>query len=207
MLPVEENKREADLIELRKLSKSIKLDIKYATADNFVGRPVYTEARAFLQRPAAEALVRVHKLLKKQHLGIVVYDAYRPWAVTKLFWEVVREDQKMYVADPAKGSKHNRGCAIDIGIYDRKTGKGYRCRPPTMNSTSVLRPNTPAAPMTNGLTATFFRKLMEAEGFTVNENEWWHFDYNGWQEYATYDISFAEAAKKRKKGNSEKVKK
>ncbi len=197
--PVEENKREADLIELRKLSKSIKLDIKYATADNFVGRPVYTEARAFLQRPAAEALVRVHKLLKKQHLGIVVYDAYRPWAVTKLFWEVVREDQKIYVADPKKGSKHNRGCAIDIGIYDRKTGKlipmpsaydefNERASPDYAGGTDEERANR-----------DLLRKLMEAEGFTVNANEWWHFDYNGWQDYAIYDISFAEAAKNRKK--------
>ncbi|MEO6655309.1 MAG: M15 family metallopeptidase, partial [Pyrinomonadaceae bacterium] len=115
--PKEENKREADLVELTKLSKSIKLDIRYATADNFVGKVVYPEARAFLQRPAAEAVVRVHKLLKKQGLGLVIYDGYRPWAITKLFWEVVREDQRKFVADPAKGSKHNRGCAVDLGIY------------------------------------------------------------------------------------------
>ena len=94
--PKEANKREADLIELKKLDKSIKLDIKYATADNFVGRAVYPEARAFLLRPAAEAVVRVHKLLKKRGLGIVVYDGYRPWAITKLFWEVVRVDQRQF---------------------------------------------------------------------------------------------------------------
>ena len=197
--PVEENKREADLIELRKLKKSIKLDIKYATADNFVGRPVYSEARAFLQRPAAEALVRVHKELKKQHLGLLIYDAYRPWAVTKLFWEVVREDQRAYVANPAKGSKHNRGCAVDLTIYDRKTGialpmpSGYdefneRASPDYVGGTDEERKNR-----------DLLRKVMEAEGFTVNSNEWWHFDYNGWQDYAIYDISFAEAAKKKKK--------
>lgn len=197
--PVEENKQEADLIELRKLSKSIKLDIKYATSDNFVGRPVYTEARAFLQRPAAEALVRVHKLLKKQHLGLVIYDAYRPWAVTKLFWAVVREDQRAYVADPAKGSKHNRGCAVDLSIYDRRTGKALpmpsaydefneRASPDYAGGTDEERSNR-----------DLLRKLMEAEGFTVNSNEWWHFDYNGWQDYAIYDISFSEIGKKRKK--------
>ena len=120
--PKEQNKREADLIELTKLDKSIKLDIRYATKNNFVGRAVYPEARAFLQRPAAEAVVRVHQVLKKQGLGIVIYDGYRPWAITKLFWEVVREDQRKFVADPAKGSKHNRGCAIDLGIYNFKTG-------------------------------------------------------------------------------------
>src|SRR5258705_14024001 len=96
--PKEENKREADLIDLTKLNKSIKLDIRYATANNFVGRAVYPEARAFLQRPAAEALIRVHKELKKKGLGIVIFDGYRPWTITKLFWEVVPEDKRKYVA-------------------------------------------------------------------------------------------------------------
>src|SRR5437763_15264820 len=109
--PKEQNKREADLIELTKLSNSIKLDIRYATANNFVGRAVYPEARAFLQGPAAEAVVRVHQELQKKGLGLVIYDGYRPWAITKLFWNTVTIDQRKYVADPAKGSKHNRGCA------------------------------------------------------------------------------------------------
>ncbi len=114
--PREQDKRDADLIELTKLNKTIKLDIRYATADNFVGRAVYTEARAFLQRPAAEALVRVHKLLKKKGLGLAIFDGYRPWSVTKLFWEVTPADKRMFIADPAKGSKHNRGCAVDLTI-------------------------------------------------------------------------------------------
>ena len=92
--PISENKREADLIELTKLDKSIRLDIRYATDNNFVGRAVYPEARAFLQRSAAEAVVRVQKLLKKEGLGLVIYDGYRPWAITKLFWEVVPVDQR-----------------------------------------------------------------------------------------------------------------
>ena len=121
--PKEQNKREADLLELVKLDKTIKLDIRYARNDNFVGRPVYTEARAFLQRPAAEALIRVHKLLKAQGLGLVIFDGYRPWAVTKLFWEVTPEDKRKFVANPKTGSRHNRGCAIDLSIYDVQTGK------------------------------------------------------------------------------------
>src|SRR5882724_1794343 len=95
--PKEQNKREADLIELTKLSNSIKLDIRYATSDNFVGRAVYPEARAFLQRPAAEALVRVHKLLKKEGLGLVIFDGYRPWTITKLFWETVKPEDRKFV--------------------------------------------------------------------------------------------------------------
>ncbi|MBK7933185.1 MAG: M15 family metallopeptidase [Acidobacteria bacterium] len=190
--PLVEEIREANLIELTRLSKSIKLDIKYATADNFVGRPVYTEARAFLQRPAAEALIRVHNELENQHLGLLIFDAYRPWTITKLFWQVVREDQRDYVADPEKGSKHNRGCAVDLSLYNRRTGKelpmpsGYdefneHASPEFTGGTDDERKNR-----------DLLRKLMEADGFTVNANEWWHFDHNSWQNYAIYDIGFSE---------------
>ena len=196
--PVEANKIEADLIEIKKLSKSIKLDIKYATTDNFVGRAVYPEARAFLQRPAAEALIRVHNLLKKQKLGIVIYDAYRPWAITKLFWEVVREDQKQFVADPAKGSKHNRGCAVDIGIFDRRTGKAIPMPSAYDEFTERASPEYKGGTDEERANRDMLRKLMEAEGYTVNPNEWWHFDYNTWQQYAIYDIAFTEIGKKPK---------
>lgn len=100
--PKEENKREAKLVELIKLNKTIKLDIRYARSDNFVGHSVYTEARAFLQKPAAKALVKVHKKLQKQGFGLVIFDGYRPWSVTKLFWEVTPEDKRKFVADPKK---------------------------------------------------------------------------------------------------------
>jgi D-alanyl-D-alanine dipeptidase len=195
--PREPHKREADLVELTKFNETIKLDIRYATSNNFVGRPVYTEARAFLQRPAAEALIRVHKKLEEKGLGIVIFDAYRPWAVTKLFWEVVREDQRKFVADPAKGSKHNRGCAIDLSVYELKTGKllpmpsGYdefteRASPDYAGGTNEERQNR-----------DMLRRFMEAEGFTVNPNEWWHFDFNNWQDYAIYDVAFSELNTKR----------
>jgi len=197
--PKEANKREADLVELITLDNSIKLDIRYATANNFVGRQVYPEARAFLQRPAAEALVRVNKKLKKKHLGLVIFDGYRPWAITKLFWEVTPEDKRKFVANPDKGSKHNRGCAVDLSIYDLKTGKlidmpsGYdefseRASPDYKGGTDKERENR-----------DMLRRLMENEGFTVNPNEWWHFDYKNWEDYAIYDISFAEAANGMKK--------
>lgn len=192
--PKEQHKREAHLVELTTLDSTIKLDIRYATSDNFVGRPVYPEARAFLQKPAARAVVNVHKKLKKRGLGIVIFDGYRPWTITKLFWDVVPEDKRKFVADPAKGSKHNRGCAVDLSIYDLKTGtlidmpSGYdefteRASPNYTGGTDLQRANR-----------DLLRKLMEEEGFTVNPNEWWHFDFKNWQDYAIYDISFTEAA-------------
>ncbi|CAN5120167.1 N/A [soil metagenome] len=180
------------MVELTKLDNTIKLDIRYATANNFVGRVVYPEARAFLQPRAAEGVIRVHQELKRSGLGLVIYDGYRPWAITKLFWEVVELPQRKYVADPAKGSKHNRGCAVDLGIFDGKTGNaipmpsGYdeftdRASPDYMGGTDEERANR-----------DMLRRLMEAEGFIVNPNEWWHFDYKDWERYAIYDISFAE---------------
>lgn len=193
--PKEENKREARLVELITLDPSIKLDIRYATENNFVGKKVYPEARAFLQRPAAKALVKVHQKLKKQGLGLVIFDGYRPWSITKLFWEVTSEDKRKFVANPAKGSKHNRGCAVDLSVFDLKTGQlidmpsGYdefteRASPDYAGGTEKERANR-----------DMLRRLMEDAGFTVNPNEWWHFDFKDWEKYAIYDISFTEAEK------------
>jgi zinc D-Ala-D-Ala dipeptidase len=188
----EENKREADLVELIKLDKTIKLDVRYATPNNFVGKTVYPEARAFLQRPAAEALLRVHKKLKKQKLGLVIFDGYRPWRVTKLFWEVTPEDKRKFVANPERGSKHNRGCAVDLSLYDRKTGKLLEMPSEYDEFTERASPNYAGGTDEQRRNRDLLRALMEAEGFTINQNEWWHFDYKDWQEYAIYDIPFSE---------------
>jgi zinc D-Ala-D-Ala dipeptidase len=195
--PKEQNKREADLVELIKLEKHIKLDIRYARNDNFVGRPVYTEARAFMQRPAAEAIVRVHKLLKKQGLGLVIFDGYRPWSVTKIFWEVTPEDKRKFVADPAKGSRHNRGCAVDLSIYDLKTKKLLEMPSDFDDFTEKASPDYKGGTELQTKNRELLRKLMEAEGFTVNANEWWHFDYKDWKDYAIYDLSFKDLSKKK----------
>ena len=121
-MPVEEGAfLKPDLVELKNMDASLQLDIRYATDNNFMGMPLYEEGRAFLQRPAAEALVRVNQALKKYGYGLIIYDAYRPWYVTKMFWDATPEAQKVFVADPAKGSRHNRGGAVDIGLYSRKT--------------------------------------------------------------------------------------
>ncbi len=190
--PQEKDKREADLIELVKLDKTIKLDIRYARSDNFVGRAVYTEARAFMQKPAAEALVRVHKKLKKLGLGLMIFDGYRPWSVTKLFWEVTPEDKRKFVANPQTGSRHNRGCAVDLSIYDLKTKKLIDMPSDFDEFTERASPDYKGASEIQTKNRDLLRKMMEAEDFTVNRNEWWHFDYEDWQDYAIYDIAFSE---------------
>ncbi len=194
--PKEANKKEAHLIELIKLDPTIKLDIRYATDNNFVGRAVYPEARAFLQKPAAKAVVKVHRQLKKQGLGLVIFDGYRPWAITKLFWEVTTEDKRKFVANPDKGSKHNRGCAVDLSIFDLKTGKLIPMPSGYDEFTERASPNYTGGTEEETRNRELLRKLMEDAGFTVNPNEWWHFDYKNWEDYAIYDISFAEAEKK-----------
>ncbi|MFN7947926.1 MAG: M15 family metallopeptidase [Blastocatellia bacterium] len=184
--------READLVELIKIDPTFKLDIRYATSNNFVGRPVYTEARAFLQRPAAEALRRVNQKLRKQGYGLLIFDGYRPWAITKLFWDVTSGDQRNYVADPAKGSKHNRGCAIDLSLFDLKTGKEVEMPSAYDEMTERAWPTYKGGSAEARRLRDLLRATMEAEGFRVNEYEWWHFDYKDWKKYPILNISFAE---------------
>jgi len=190
--PKEEKKREANLVELNELDKTIKLDIRYARADNFVGRAVYTEARAFMQRPAAEAVVRVHKKLKKKGFGLVIFDGYRPWSVTKIFWDVTPEDKRKFVANPKTGSRHNRGCAVDLSLFDLKTGKLIEMPTDFDDFTDKASPGYEGATKIQKKNRNLLRRMMEAEGFTVNRNEWWHFDYKDWENYAIYDIAFSE---------------
>ena len=193
--PKETGKREAQLIELIKLDPTIKLDIRYATDDNFIGRKVYPEARAFLQKPAAKAVARVHQKLRKRGLGLVIFDGYRPWTITKLFWEVTPEEKRKFVANPEKGSKHNRGCAVDLSIFDLKTGALLPMPSAYDEFTERASPNYTGGTAEETRNRELLRNLMEDEGFTVNPNEWWHFDYKNWEDYAIYDVSFAEAAR------------
>ncbi|HEV2705942.1 MAG TPA: M15 family metallopeptidase [Pyrinomonadaceae bacterium] len=191
--------RQPELVELQTLDASILLDVRYATANNFVGRPVYTEARAFLQRPAAEALVRVHRALKKQGYGLVVFDGYRPWRVTKLFWELTPADKKQFVADPARGSRHNRGCAVDLTLFDLRTRQQV-AMPGEYDEMSERSHITYAGgtPEQRRL-RDLLRAAMEAEGFQVYEPEWWHYDYKDWRRYPILDLTFAELRRTRKR--------
>src|SRR5438309_5637448 len=160
-----------DLLELVKLDPSIKLDIRYATSNNFLGTPVYTQARAFLQRPAAEALLRAHRELNAQGYGLVIHDGYRPWYVTKIFWDATPEDKKIFVADPAKGSRHNRGCAVDLSLFDLKTGQEVKMPGEYDEMTERSHINYACAPPEAKRLRDLLRAAMGAEGFAVYEPE------------------------------------
>jgi len=179
-----------DLVELKKLDPSIKLEIRYATTNNLFGTVFYSQARAFLQRPAAEALVRVSRKLKADGYGLLVHDGYRPWYVTKVFWDATPDDKKLFVADPSKGSRHNRGCAIDLSLYDLKTGKPIEMVSTYDETTDRAYPNYPGGTSLQRWHRDLLRAGMESEGFTVYEAEWWHFDYKDWQKYRIGNVRF-----------------
>lgn len=184
------NFRPSDLVELKYLDPTIKLDIRYAKSNNFLGKPVYKEARAFLQRPAAEALVRINQRLKEKGYGLLVFDGYRPWAVTKVFWDSTPEDKRKFVANPAQGSRHNRGCAVDLSLYDLKTGKEIEMPSAYDEMTDRAYPNYKGGTEQQRKMRDLLRSAMEADGFTVFDIEWWHFDFNNWREYPILNISF-----------------
>lgn len=203
--PVEQGEfREADLVELKKLDKRFKLDIRYATKKNFTGKKLYKQARAFLQRPAAEALVRVHERLRAQGYGIVIFDGYRPWAITKLFWDVTPPEKRDFVADPNKGSRHNRGCAIDLSLYDLKTGKTVPMPSEYDEMSDRAAPDYKGGTDEARRLRDLLRAEMEKEGFTVYKFEWWHFDYKDFQLYRILDIPFSEIGKKKVKSERKK---
>lgn len=184
------NFRKPDLVELAQLDTSIHLDIRYATSNDFLGTAVYSQARAFLQRPAAEALLRVVQKLKPLGYGLLIHDAYRPWYVTKIFWDATPQEGKIFVADPAQGSRHNRGCAVDLTLYDLATGKPIEM-PGTYDEMSPRSfPDYPGGTSLQRWHRDLLRRAMESEGFTVYEAEWWHFDYKDWKEYPILNTPF-----------------
>jgi len=191
--PQEEGEfRESELVELIKLDATFKLDIRYATDNNLVGRPVYTEARAFLQRPAAEALVKINSELKPHGFGLMIFDGYRPWSVTKTFWDITPEEDKKFVADPKKGSRHNRGCAIDLTLYDLVTEEEIPLTGVYDEMSERSYPDYTGGTDEQRQMRDLLRSKMEANGFTVYEFEWWHFDYKDWQTYRIENIPFSD---------------
>jgi len=184
--------RPAELVELVTLDRSIHLDIRYATTNNFLGSRFYAEARAFMQRPAAEAVARAAAALKPLGYGLLIHDGYRPWFVTKTFWDATPQDKKWLVADPSQGSKHNRGCAVDLTLYDLKTGRVIEMPSTYDESTDRAYAFYPGGASLERWHRALLRRVMEAEGFTVNPEEWWHFDHSTWKSYGINNVPFAQ---------------
>jgi D-alanyl-D-alanine dipeptidase len=182
--------RAPDLVDLAALDPTLRLDVRYATEENFLGARLYGEARAFLQRPVAEAVLRAHRGLARHGYGLVVLDAYRPWHVTKLMWEATPPRLRTFVANPARGSRHNRGCAVDVTLYDLASGRQLRMP----SAYDELGPR--AHPAYRGGTSAerrrrdLLRREMERQGFRVFRTEWWHFDHRDWRDYPILNVPF-----------------
>ncbi len=187
--------RQPDLVEISPLDPAVHLDIRYAQSNNFLSTPVYSQARAFLQRPAADALLRALYKLQPLGYGLLIHDAYRPWYVTKIFWDATPSEGHAFVADPAKGSKHNRGCAVDITLYDLSNGRPIQMPGLYDEMSPRSYPTFPGGTSLQRWHRDLLRRAMESEGFTVNEDEWWHFDYKDWKHYPILNVSFEKLAK------------
>ena len=191
--PVEEGEKLApDLVDLGLLDPDLRFDVRYAGTNNFMGAALYRQAKAYLQRPAAEALLAAHRELGEQGFGLLIFDAYRPWYVTWMFWEGTPEDLRDFVADPASGSRHNRGAAVDLTLYDLESG-----RPVDMGSgydefTERSYPDYPGLSVRERENRNRLRTAMEKQGFTIYPHEWWHFDYRAWSDYPILNLTFEE---------------
>ncbi|WP_223279449.1 M15 family metallopeptidase [Phaeocystidibacter marisrubri] len=185
---VEEN-RDNQLVELDSILSNVVLDIRYATANNFTESIIYTEGPgAFVRLPVAHQLVEIEDSLEKHGLGIVVFDAYRPYSATVKFYEVYGDTN--YVASPYSGSRHNRGCAVDLSLYKLADGR-YLNMPTDYDDFSIAaHPSTPLEDSLVSANRDLLIQVMEHYGFTVYPSEWWHFDYTGWEEYKIMDLSF-----------------
>ena len=167
------------LVDLKKLDDEFQLDIRYASTNNFMRSKFYKNERAFFNMSAADRLIEAKNELKKLGYGIIIYDAYRPWFVTKMFWEGTPKNLKHFVANPENGSSHNKGCAIDIGLYDIETGESIVMISGYDEFTERAYPNYMGGSKKQRDIRDMLIKVMERNDFTVYEYEWWHFNYNG----------------------------
>lgn len=179
-----------DLVEVTKLDSTIRLDVRYATENNFLGARMYDTARVFMQRAAAEALVRANKVITRMNGRLMIYDGYRPWYVTKVFWDATPEDKRWLVANPAQGSRHNRGIAVDISIYDLDENKPLDMPSGYDEATERAHSLYPGGTSQQRWNRALLRRILEHEGFAVNPTEWWHFDFMNRKRYAIGNIPF-----------------
>jgi len=176
-----------ELVDIQKLNPSIILDIRYATPDNFLHRAVYPDARCFLVKEAALRLDAVQKELQTIGLGLKVFDGYRPLSVQKLMWKIMPDSR--YVANPARGSRHNRGCAVDLTLVD-STGRQLEMPTPYDNFTQRAHHNYMKLPAKVRQNRWILKTIMEKYGFKSITSEWWHYDLKNWSKYPIMDFSF-----------------
>lgn len=184
---------EKELIDLEKFIPGLVLDIRYATENNFTKTKIYNLAKAYARKPVAEALLKAQKDFNALGYGIKIFDGYRPYKATVKFYEVYKDTT--YVASPYRGSRHNRGCAIDMTIVDLKTGKDVPMPTEYDSFKKEAWPSTPVKDPVIRKNRELLISVMERYDFKVNGSEWWHFDFKGYKNYEVLDIDFEELKK------------
>lgn len=176
------------LINVKEFIPDIILDIRYATSNNFVGEPVYNIPAAYARLPVAKALKNIQNELNKENLGLKIYDAYRPYSVTIKFYEKVKDTT--FVASPLHGSRHNRGCAVDLTIVDLETGEEIKMPTEYDDFTERAHHNFAGLPDEVILNREKLKSIMIKNDFEVYPAEWWHYDFIGWKNYELMDLKF-----------------
>ena len=177
-----------ELVEIKKAIPNITLDIRYATKNNFMKQVMYKQARAFARKPVVASLKKIQQELNKKGYGLKIFDGYRPYATTVEFYK--KASDKNFVADPAKGSKHNRGCAVDLTLINLKTGKEIAMATPYDSFSAAAAANYEPVNQEVRKNRNFLIRIMKKYGLNVLKNEWWHYDFSGWQNYPLMNIPF-----------------
>lgn len=182
------------MVELKSLAPQSVYDLRYATKNNFTGHKLYKKGnKTFMRQPAARALLLVQNTLLTKGLTLKIFDAYRPYAATKLMWDLIKDER--YVANPAKGSGHNRGLAVDLTIVDLKTGKELDMGTGFDNFTDTAHHSFTQLPENVLNNRKMLRTIMEENGFKALETEWWHFYWPNNKNYDVLDIDFKKLQK------------
>ncbi|MBS1667390.1 MAG: M15 family metallopeptidase [Bacteroidetes bacterium] len=180
------------MINLGKKIPTIQLDLRYASTNNFMHRKMYKEnpKSTFMRLPAAKALIQVQKALNKKGLGLKVFDAYRPYSVTKDFWDLVHDER--YVANPSKGSGHNRGIAVDLCIINLKTKKELKMPTGFDDFTDSAHHDFDDLPADVLANRALLKSTMLKYGFKAFATEWWHYSLPDPEKFPVLDLSFAD---------------
>jgi zinc D-Ala-D-Ala dipeptidase len=188
-------KRDPDkqLVDVEREVPGVRIDVRYATSNNFMHAPLYPIAKVFVRRPAARALADVQRELASEGLGLKIFDGYRPYAITEKMWEPIRNPD--FAADPAKGSRHNRGAAVDLTLIDLRSGEELAMPTPYDDFTSRARQDFNDLPPNVIANRAKLRDVMTRHGFTPLPTEWWHFDLDGWQRFELMNVDLRDLAR------------
>ncbi len=178
-----------ELVDLSTIP-GVRLDVRYATDDNFMGAALYPFEGAFARKPAADALAAAARELAEHDIGLIVHDAYRPWSVTWAFWQATPSSQKLYVANPADGSRHNRGAAVDVGLYRLSTGEKLALPSDYDEFTPRAHLDYAGGTSEERWYRALIQRVMRSNGFSSLAAEWWHFDLRNWRSFPVLNASF-----------------